>query len=133
MRANALFFIFLLFYIDYINHMVYTIIRGGKKGVVAMTTAQERKIEYIKKSIIATQVGERYAENYEFKEFKVYEEFGKVFISISFGRKNDENTMAQIYCRYYAFLSIGKRGAMEHYKKDKWTRTKYLFQAITIL
>lgn len=54
------------------------------------------------------------SDRYEFKEFKVTEHEHFVNVVMEIGRKGDEGTMAEIYCRDRAQFFIGKRGGVRY-------------------
>ena len=56
-------------------------------------------------------------DTYEVKKWEVEE--CKYFVSVAFevGIKNDEGTLASIFCRDRGHLFVGKRGGLSYYNK----------------
>lgn len=86
-----------------------------------MTKYQEKAIEKIKRYIEEHDL-HRNDERYEIKEFSVEEtDYGTVVVYSVTGLKNDEGTMAAIFCRTRRHIFIGKRGGL---KSSKWDSEK---------
>ena len=86
-----------------------------------MTKYQEKAIERIKRYIEEHDL-HRNDERYEIKEFSVEEtDYGKVIVYSVTGLKDDEGTMAAIFCRNIRHIFIGKRGGL---KSSKWDPKK---------
>ena len=90
-----------------------------------MTKSQERTLERVKNAIPKNFF---HTDNYEIKDFRVeeFEHFVSVYASI--GLKDDEGTMAAIYCRETIHIFIGKRGGITYpmwnkKKKKQYTKT----------
>ena len=82
-----------------------------------MTKQQEIMVERIKRYIEKHDLFNN-DPRYEFKEFTVEEtDYGTVLF-IQTGLKNDEGTMAAIFCRTIRQIFIGKRGGLEKPKMD---------------
>ena len=75
-----------------------------------MTRSQEVKLNMIRRD--AEIMASEHHKNGEIKEFDVknYDTFIAVYVVI--GDKNDEGTLAAIYCREKVTLFIGKKGAV---------------------
>lgn len=83
-----------------------------------MTKQQEIMIEKIKRYIEKYDLFNNDSK-YEFKEFTVEEtDYGTVHVYSVAGLKNDEGTMAEIFCRTIRHIFIGKRGGLRCYKWD---------------
>jgi len=86
-----------------------------------MTKYQEKAVERIKRYIEEHDLHGN-DERYEFKEFTVEEtDYGTVIVYSVTGLKNDEGTMAAIFCRRRRHIFIGKRGGL---KSSKWDSEK---------
>lgn len=87
-----------------------------------MTKMQEKRVKQIKENWTQLCHGIKYAEKYEIKEWEVEELKYFVSLIIEVGLKNDEGTMAQVYCRKRCHIFIYKGGRMtypiSHKKKD---------------
>lgn len=108
-----------------------------------ITKQQAKAIESIKK-VAETMHGEKHADKYEIKKFEIDECEYFVSLTVEVGLKGDEGTMAEILCRDYAHLFIGKRGGItypvckkmkngsyKHYTKCFGGYTAYnLYQAV---
>lgn len=75
-----------------------------------MTKAQEKAVAKIR--ALAEQ--NFYADDMEFKEWEVEEFESFVSVVVETGHKNDEGTMAAIFCRDRAHLFVGKRGGIRY-------------------
>lgn len=86
-----------------------------------MTSKQKKTIELLTKAIENNDFLGKYKDDYEFKEYKVteYEEFGYVELYCVSGLKNDEGTMASIFCRRTRQIFIGKNGGLRCYDNTK--------------
>ena len=82
-----------------------------------MTKAQEKAVAKIR--ALAEQ--NFYADDMEFKEWEVEDCGAFVSVVVETGHKNDEGTMAAIFCRDRAHLFIGERGGITYpvYKNGK--------------
>lgn len=76
-----------------------------------MTKKQMWAIENLKREV---EHSVTYGDRYEFKEFTVTENEYFVNVVMEIGRKNDEGTMAEIFCRDRAQFFIGKRGGVRY-------------------
>lgn len=86
-----------------------------------MTKNQERGIERIREDALKWAGPEG-----ELKRFEVEEISGKtVAVWAIVGRKNDEGTYAQIFCRDSVHVFIGPRGAMRCPVNTSRTKDKY--------
>jgi hypothetical protein len=86
-----------------------------------MTKQQEIMVERIKRYIEKHDLFNN-DPRYEFKEFSVEEtDYGTVIVYSVTGLKNDEGTMAAIFCRNKRHIFIGKRGGL---KSSKWDSKK---------
>lgn len=86
-----------------------------------MTKQQEAMVERIKRYIEKHDLFNN-DPKYEFKEFTVEEtDYGTVIVYSVTGLKNDEGTMAAIFCRNKRHIFIGKRGGL---KSSKWDSKK---------
>lgn len=94
------------------------------KEIKEMTKAQERVIEKIKKDIPYFDFYGN-PEGNEIKEFNVEEIYGGiVMLSFTTGMKDDEGTLASVYCRKHRFTLIGKKGGLFEYD-DNLNRISY--------
>lgn len=83
-----------------------------------MTRAQEIAVQKIRKYIEENDMHKN-DPDYEFKEFKVKEtDYGTVVVYSVTGRKNDDGTMAAVFCRNRRQIFIGKRGGLRGFKYD---------------
>ena len=101
-----------------------------------ITKAQEKAIDNIKK--LAEKLHERHADKYEIKKFEISanEYFTDVLVEI--GMKDDEGTMAEIFCRERAQLFIGKCGGITYpvskqLKNGKWKHYTKRFEGYSLL
>lgn len=78
-----------------------------------ITKQQAKAIEKIKR-LAETLFGERHADKYEIKQFDIDENEYFVAVVVEVGMKDDEGTMAEIYCRDRAQLFIGPRGGITY-------------------
>ena len=90
-----------------------------------MTKSQEMVLERVKKAIPEKFL---YNENYEIKEFNVEEYDHFISVYACTGLKEDEGTMAAVYCRETIHIFIGKRGGITYpmwnkKKKKQYTKT----------
>ena len=97
-----------------------------------MTKSQEKAIEKIRK--LAEDMFWGGADNYEFKQFEVEElDYGAVSVVVETGHKNDEGTLAAVFCRDYCLLFGGKNGGITYYDnkcKKKVFKGYSLLQAV---
>ena len=77
-----------------------------------MTNAQEKAVARIKK--LAETLHSYHADRYEIKEWKVEENEFFVEVIVEVGMKDDEGTMASIFCRERAQLFIRKCGGITY-------------------
>lgn len=83
-----------------------------------MTKQQEVMVEKIKRYIEKHDLFNN-DPKYEFKEFTVEEtDYGIVIVYSVTGLKNDEGTMAAIFCRTIRQIFIGKRGGLRSQRWD---------------
>jgi hypothetical protein len=92
-----------------------------KKEKTKMTKAQEKAVARIKYLAFEGMYGET-ADRYEFKKWEVNEHEFFVEVITETGMKNDEGTMAEIYCRDHAQLFIGKRGGITYPVRSSKTK-----------
>lgn len=80
-----------------------------------MTRAQEIALKKIRKLTDGIMFGDEW----EIKEWTVHENEYFVSVIVETGMKNDEGTLASVFCRERAQLFIGKRGGIRYpvYKK----------------
>ena len=90
-----------------------------------MTKYQEKAIERIKRYIEEHDLHGN-DERYEIKEFSVEEtDYGTVIVYSVTGLKDDEGTMAAIFCRRRRLIFIGVRGGLRSQKWDP-KKKKYI-------
>lgn len=78
-----------------------------------MTTKyQEKAISNIKR--LAEKLHGHKADSYEIKMFEVNENEYFVDVVVEVGMKDDEGTLAEVFCRERAQLFIGKRGGITY-------------------
>ena len=106
------------------------------KTTTTLTKAQEKAISNIKK--LAEKVHERHADKYEIKRFDVdtNEYFADVVVEI--GMKDDEGTMAEVFCRECAQLFVGPRGGITYpvskqMKNGSWKHYTKRFEGYSLL
>ena len=77
-----------------------------------ITKAQEKAISNIKK--LAEKLYDQHADKYEIKKFEV--DVNKYFanVIVEVGMKEDEGTMAEVFCRDTAQLYVGPRGGITY-------------------
>ncbi len=86
-----------------------------------MTKYQEKAVERIKRHIEEHDL-HRNDERYEIKKFSVEEtDYGKVIVYSVTGLKDDEGTMAAIFCRRRRLIFIGVRGGLT---SERWDPEK---------
>lgn len=78
-----------------------------------MTKSQENAIERIKR-LAARDLMFGDKSKYEFKEFKTDENEYFVSVVLEVGKKGDEGTLAEVFCRDRAQLFVGKRGGITY-------------------
>ena len=79
-----------------------------------MTNAQEKALARLKR-LAEECIYDK--EKYEFKRWEVEECGNAIAVVSETGMKNDEGTLAAVFCRDYAFIFIGKRGGAWYYNK----------------
>lgn len=84
---------------------------------------QNEILNYIRRDVIAANHSEEHRDEYEIKAWEVsFWENGTVWLRVVTGRKNDEHTMASVFCRDYRYITITRRGAVAlHNAVDKRT------------
>ena len=87
-----------------------------------ITKAQEKAIAGIKK--LAEKLHSYHADKYEIKQFEITDCEYFVSVVVEVGMKDDEGTLAEVFCRDRAHLFIGKRGGIT-YPVFKNGRTYY--------
>ena len=93
-----------------------------------MTKNQELRVQQIRRYVEENDLF-RGSPDYELKEFSVEEmDSGIVTVYSVTGRKNDEGTMAEALCRNYRNISIGMRGGMATYVRNKRTKKSTTFR-----
>ena len=75
-----------------------------------MTKSQEIKLNMIRRD--AELMASQHHKDGEVKTFDVKEYSTFISVYVCIGAKNDEGTMAEIYCRDKVTLFIGKKGAV---------------------
>lgn len=76
-----------------------------------MTKQQEQQIARIKYE--AKHYMGKHSDDYEIKKFEVEENKFFVSINVEVGAKNDEGTLAAIFCRDNTLIFIGRRGGLK--------------------
>jgi hypothetical protein len=98
-----------------------------------MTKQQARVVEQIKRWVKERDLYSD-EEHYEIKKLEVEEtEEGTVRFYCITGRKEDEGTLAAVFCRKRRHIFIGKRGGMRCFKWDEKknkSRTLYGFDVL---
>lgn len=89
-----------------------------------ITKAQEKAIAQIKR-LAETLFGKNTLDKYEIKKFDIHENEYFVAVVVEVGMKDDEGTMAQIYCRDHAQLFIGPRGGITYPVSKQMASGKY--------
>lgn len=77
-----------------------------------MTKSQEKALNEIK-ALAEKWANEGYKDG-ELKEWSVEENEHFLSVVIEIGNKNDEDTLAQVFCRDKAHMFIGKRGGVTY-------------------
>lgn len=80
-----------------------------------MTRRQEYMVEMIRRKAKENLFYNK--EAYEFKTFEVKDERWATIVVFEIGQKNDEGTMASIFCRDRAQFFIGKNGGITYVNK----------------
>ena len=90
-----------------------------------MTKSQERAITNLRRCVEKDYL---YDEQYEIKRWEIEElKYGKISVVFTTGLKNDDGTLASIFCRDTGHVFIGKKGGMCCYntKTMKQINVKY--------
>lgn len=76
----------------------------------------------------------KYTDSYEVKSLNIRDSYGDAYIDVEIGVKNDDGTMAEIFCRNYYLFFIGKRGGIYQFnsKYSKVYRKYYEVEALNI-
>ena len=101
-----------------------------------MTKSQERAIERIRK-LAEKEMNESFKDG-EIKNWEVEENEYFVSVVVEIGGKNDEGTMAEIFCRDRAQLFVYKRGGIKYpvskqLKNGEWKHYYKRFEGYSIL
>lgn len=59
----------------------------------------------------------KYTDSYEVKSLTIRDSYGDAYIDVEIGVKNDDGTMAEIFCRDFYLFFIGKRGGIYQFNK----------------
>lgn len=99
-----------------------------------MTNSQIKALEKIRTLV----ENEFYDDKYEIKVWETDENEYFVSLIVEYGLKNDEGTMAEIFCRNRAQLFIGKRGGVKYpvsrqLKNGDWKHYEKKFRGYSIL
>lgn len=90
------------------------------KGIDKPSPAQEKALEALKAEIVRLKsLGS--PQEHEFKRCEIKVEDGLMFARIEYGRKGDEGTYAEIFCRYNYHVLIGRNGGV---RPVYWTGPK---------
>lgn len=101
-----------------------------------MTKAQQRIVEILKERFIKEKAYSGNVDNYEYKKFeveeckRVYSNKIDIYIFASVGKKNDENTLASIYCRDNVHVRIGVRGGITVINAKRKSDSKGMINAL---
>ncbi len=98
-----------------------------------MTPTQQKLINHFEKNLVSEIYSEKFAHNYEIKEFEVKKNYGGTqMVVMEVGRIGDEGTAASIFCRDRKIIFIGKRGGVKAYNsKNQKFETVKLFQVFS--
>jgi hypothetical protein len=86
--------------------------RKAARAANGRTAAQERAIARIRKDLVAEHYGST-SSDYEVKRFEVTDREHFVTVVAETGLKQDEGTMAAVYCRRRIIVAIGPRGGVQ--------------------
>lgn len=98
-----------------------------------MSLAQEEMISFIKETVLDND-SHGYKHTHEYKKFEVkLLEWGTVQVLTEVGGKNDEGTMAAIFCRVRRQIFVGRKGGLTlcnpaRFVKDEDGRAKKVFK-----
>ena len=90
-----------------------------------ITKQQTKAIENIKR--LAEKLHEGHADKYEIKKFEIHENEYFVAVVVETGMKDDEGTLAEVFCRDCAQLFIGPRGGITYPVSKKLKNGKYKY------
>lgn len=101
-----------------------------------MTRSQEKAIARIR--ALAEKHAEGCFREGELKKWKIDENEYFVAVYVEIGMKNDEGTLAEVFCRDAAHLFVGKRGGITYpvsktYKNGKYKHYTKKFEGYSIL
>jgi len=87
-----------------------------------MTPSQKKAVEWFKREFFDYN-SHVTKEDYEYKEWEVQDhDYGMVSIVAEVGMKNDEGTMAAVFCRARKHVFIGKKGGFSWYDNNAHKR-----------
>ena len=105
------------------THLPWT----AEVDAVPMNSIQKRWIDRIRKGFIAKHHGEAHVEAYEFKRFEATTWAGKgVALALETGRRGDEGTLAETYCRTAFLIVLGPRGAVQMHDNSLGARGRII-------
>lgn len=101
-----------------------------------MTNKQKQTVDMLTRVIKEYDFLGKHKDDYEFKKFEVTEmDGGMVELFCVSGRKGDEGTMGEIFCRKTRQIFIGKNGGLHCYdnkKKNNKGATLHSWTDVTI-
>ena len=102
-----------------------------------ITPLQKKAIDNIRKLAEDLHTG-RNADKYEIKTFEVEENKYSVSVYVVVGLKEDEGTLAEVFCRDTALLFIGPRGGIRYpvskqMKDGSWKHYYKTFKGYSLL
>ena len=96
-----------------------------------MNNTQKRMIERIQREL-ETSLSSRY-NNLELKRLETEtNEWGQVYLTIEYGSKDDEGTLASAWCHETRLIVIGKRGGLTNLAKDCPVKFKHSMAGVII-
>lgn len=101
-----------------------------------ITKAQEKAIAKIKR--LAENLHSYHADKYEIKQFDINDCKYFVSVVVEVGMKDDEGTLAEVFCRDRAQLFIGPRGGIRYpvskkMKDGSWKHYNKRFEGYSLL
>lgn len=79
-----------------------------------ITPAQRRRLTSLCADILEHDgIGERWMGDYEYKQFEIKQHRNRLTVYTVVGRKGDEGTMGEVFCRVTRHFVIGPRGGIK--------------------
>lgn len=110
----------------------FTLPYHPKVRIKKIGKAQEARVEYFKKAVFEHDAfGDQ--EKYEIKVFDVERKDDLIFLKITTGMKNDDHTMASVFCRPTRLIMITQNGGCQLLNAKKGEKTKGVWNCVHAL